>query len=140
MRKIAMLVGVVALMSVVVASVALAAGQHSAGQPKAARRQRLPYLLSAVKLLEDAPELGSELRKGYVITNQHWQRIVEKSSASHTALGKGGRVSEEQQMPKPRPGCGQAATVRRITQRHLAIRRSLVKPNSSNRVSGPVCR
>jgi hypothetical protein len=79
MRKIAMLVGVVALMSVVVASVALAAGQHSAGQPKAARRQRLPYLLSAVKLLEDAPEMGSELRKGYVITNQHWQRIVEKS-------------------------------------------------------------
>jgi hypothetical protein len=40
----------------------------------------------------------------------------------------------------PRPSCGQAATVRRITQRHLAIRRSLVKPNSSNRVSGPVCR
>ena len=39
-----------------------------------------------------------------------------------------------------RPSCGQAATVRRITQRHLAIRRSLVKPNSSNRVSGPVCR
>ena len=36
--------------------------------------------------------------------------------------------------------CGQAATLRRITQRHLAIRRSLLKPSSSNRVSGPVCR
>ena len=54
-------------------------GKPSRRRLKKRRRQRLPYLLSAVKLLEDAPELNSELRKGYVITNQHWQRIVEKS-------------------------------------------------------------
>jgi hypothetical protein len=37
-------------------------------------------------------------------------------------------------------GCAQPSSRRRITQRHLAIRRSRVKPSSSNKVSGPVWR
>ena len=40
----------------------------------------------------------------------------------------------------PVQGYVRAGTVVRITQRHLAIRRSRTKPNSSNRLSGPVCR
>jgi hypothetical protein len=37
-------------------------------------------------------------------------------------------------------GYGACSTRRRITQRHLAILRSRLNPNSSNRLSGPVWR
>jgi hypothetical protein len=36
-------------------------------------------IYSAVRLLENAFELGPEMRAGYVITEQHWQRIVEEN-------------------------------------------------------------
>src|SRR5215472_1283247 len=46
--------------------------------------------------------------------------------------------------PQAKPGRGCYLTFavmrRRMTQRHLAMRRSRTNPNSSNRVSGPVCR
>jgi hypothetical protein len=36
-------------------------------------------IYSAVRLLENAFELGPEMCAGYVITEQHWQRIVEEN-------------------------------------------------------------
>lgn len=39
-----------------------------------------PYnIYSAVRLLENAFELGPEMRVGYVITEQNWQGIVERN-------------------------------------------------------------
>lgn len=37
-------------------------------------------IYSAVQLQEDATDLGSEMREGFVLTEQHWNRIVQENA------------------------------------------------------------
>jgi hypothetical protein len=85
MRKIAMLVGVVALMSVVVASVALAAGQHNA--PDAPARAPAPRTssTSVPAMGRPTPSTGGASETSSVPMNTPGTRIVSTATADETS-------------------------------------------------------
>ena len=85
MRKIAMLVGVVALMSVVVASVALAAGQNNA--PDAPARAPAPRTssTSVPAMGRPTPSTGGAAETSSVPMNTPGTRIVSTATADETS-------------------------------------------------------